>query len=223
LEARVAARTTGGATGQTTPGASFFAPREISFRSGDGAVPRELNAAIDAMRVGEEATVWVGPRVVATGSEAGSEGGEGSEGGSEGGSEDFGNFGDDASSATTPLVRYSEAADRLGATFSVVLVGMTHARDVFGDGTVMKRRVVEGPGDFPADCPLHDCRVEIRLEVEAEAEACEGAEVHRARDEVRPPADGAETAAFRLGCGAAPEALETAVRLMIPGETSVVT
>lgn len=30
-----------------------------------------------------------------------------------------------------------------------------------GTGEVMKRRVRDGQGDFPVDCPLEDCNVRI--------------------------------------------------------------
>jgi hypothetical protein len=32
-------------------------------------------------------------------------------------------------------------------------------RDLLGDGTTFKRRVKEGEGEFPADCPMHDCDI----------------------------------------------------------------
>lgn len=30
---------------------------------------------------------------------------------------------------------------------------------MYGDGKVIKRRLVEGKGDFPIDCPMEDCQV----------------------------------------------------------------
>lgn len=30
---------------------------------------------------------------------------------------------------------------------------------MYGDGRVMKRRLIEGKGDFPIDCPMEDCQV----------------------------------------------------------------
>lgn len=32
-------------------------------------------------------------------------------------------------------------------------------RDLLGDGSTFKRRVKEGEGEFPADCPMHDCDI----------------------------------------------------------------
>lgn len=34
-------------------------------------------------------------------------------------------------------------------------------RDLMGTGKVTKRRVKEGVGEFPVDCPLEDCAVRV--------------------------------------------------------------
>ena len=34
-----------------------------------------------------------------------------------------------------------------------------------GNGEVVKRRVKDGIGDFPTDCPLEDCAVQIHFRV----------------------------------------------------------
>jgi hypothetical protein len=36
---------------------------------------------------------------------------------------------------------------------------LAQVRDLLGDGTTFKRRVKEGEGEFPADCPMHDCDI----------------------------------------------------------------
>lgn len=36
---------------------------------------------------------------------------------------------------------------------------VAQVRDLLGDGTTFKRRVKEGEGEFPADCPMHDCDI----------------------------------------------------------------
>jgi hypothetical protein len=46
---------------EVAPGAEFSAKRTVWYRSGDGSLPAELAAAVDSMRVGEEATVWCEP------------------------------------------------------------------------------------------------------------------------------------------------------------------
>ncbi len=34
-------------------------------------------------------------------------------------------------------------------------------RDLTGTGEVTKRRIKEGVGEFPVDCPLEDCAVRV--------------------------------------------------------------
>lgn len=34
-------------------------------------------------------------------------------------------------------------------------------RDMTGNGAVMKRRIKEGTGQFPMDCPMEDSRLQI--------------------------------------------------------------
>ena len=38
-------------------------------------------------------------------------------------------------------------------------------RDMTGTGEVTKRRVREGRGEFPVDCPLDDCAVRVHFRV----------------------------------------------------------
>lgn len=38
-------------------------------------------------------------------------------------------------------------------------------RDMTGTGEVTKRRVREGRGEFPVDCPLEDCAVRVHFRV----------------------------------------------------------
>lgn len=40
---------------------------------------------------------------------------------------------------------------------------MVQVRDLVGDGSVTKRRVVDGSGEFPADCPLDDNAVRVHV------------------------------------------------------------
>lgn len=39
--------------------------------------------------------------------------------------------------------------------------GALQVRDMTGTGEVTKRRVKEGTGEFPVDCPLEDCAVRV--------------------------------------------------------------
>ena len=42
-----------------------------------------------------------------------------------------------------------------------------------GSGEVVKRRVKEGAGEFPADCPIEDCAVSVHWRIfPAQGQAC---------------------------------------------------
>ncbi|XP_042451820.1 peptidyl-prolyl cis-trans isomerase PASTICCINO1-like, partial [Zingiber officinale] len=45
--------------------------------------------------------------------------------------------------------------------FEVELVHFIQVRDMLGDGRLIKRRVVDGQGEFPMDCPLHDSLLRV--------------------------------------------------------------
>ncbi|PWZ57196.1 hypothetical protein Zm00014a_017530 [Zea mays] len=40
-------------------------------------------------------------------------------------------------------------------------IGKSEVRDMLGDGRLIKRRVVDGKGEFPMDCPLHDSLLRV--------------------------------------------------------------
>lgn len=46
-------------------------------------------------------------------------------------------------------------------TLSQPPVCCAQVRDMTGDGQVLKRRLREGTGDFPMDCPLNDTNVRL--------------------------------------------------------------
>ena len=96
------------------------------------------------------------------------------------------------------------------AVYEVELLGMTHIRDVMGDGEVTKRRLVQGKGQFPVDCPVHDALVRLRI--------------HSIRIEGVEDPIFAEPDVLRevhTGQAKLPELLETCVRIMVPGERSL--
>ena len=193
-----------------TPTAVLVPETVVRYVSGDGTLPPELDAAIATMRVGEEAMVYAPPK----------------------------RRPDRASLKKKPRLAMTldalELAARRGVEYRVRLLGMTHVRDVFGDGAVVKRRLEEGVGDFPGDCPVRDCAVRARVAVAAAAAASlddyqyllEGDDPFAALASANPGFahdTGAQTPlAFRLGAGAVPAAVETSVRLMLPGETALV-
>ena len=186
---------------------AFVAKRVVSCVSGDGTLPKALGAAVDAMRVGERCVVWASPSAAAAEISAAKT----------------------TSSSSFPAPPASAAMD--GVEYRVELISMVHVRDVFGDGFVAKRREREGFGEFPADCPLKDCRVRVhfraRLITNDETHETRKTETRHQREyayDTRLDASlGGAAFSFRLGCGRAPLALETSIRLMIPGETSRVT
>ena len=45
------------------------------------------------------------------------------------------------------------------------LVTLLQVRDMTGAGEVIKRRVKDGVGEFPADCPIEDCAVSVHLRI----------------------------------------------------------
>ena len=179
--------------------------------SGDGTL-RALGAAVDAMRVGERCVVWASPSAAAAEISAAKT----------------------TSSSSFPAPPASAAMD--GVEYRVELISMVHVRDVFGDGFVAKRREREGFGEFPADCPLKDCRVRVHFrarlitndvkhaaETRHQREYAYDTRADYAYDTRLDASLGGAAFSFRLGCGRAPLALETSIRLMIPGETSRVT
>jgi len=109
---------------------------------------------------------------------------------------------------------------------------MIQVRDLVGDGSVTKRRVVDGRGEFPADCPLDDNAVRVHVRAVAlpdeggGAGAGEGVLVWdtRADAAARASSSASEPAPFGfiIGTGAVPDAVDLGVRLMTPGETAVV-
>ena len=186
---------------------AFVAKRVVSCVSGDGTLPKALGAAVDAMsrrRARRRAGLALG-----------------------------GGGGDIRGEDDVVLVvsRASASAAMDGVEYRVELISMVHVRDVFGDGFVAKRREREGFGEFPADCPLKDCRVRVhfraRLITNDETHETRKTETRHQREyayDTRLDASlGGAAFSFRLGCGRAPLALETSIRLMIPGETSRVT
>ena len=118
--------------------------------------------------------------------------------------------------------RVPAAGVAAGVEFELALESMVHVRDLFGDGVVFKRREKEGAGEFPADCPVHDCACRAHFSVRVRPSGLSGFSddddpVFDTRDALGEPLE------FTLGCGTLPEALETSFRLAVPGEVSRVT
>eukprot|EP00958_Prasinococcus_capsulatus_P017981 scaffold2065_cov359-Prasinococcus_capsulatus_cf.AAC.12 len=97
--------------------------------------------------------------------------------------------------------------------YTVKLLSKIHIRDMFGDGQVIKRRYLEGEGEFPVDCPIEDTTVRAHW-------------VGRLTDgtvfqDTRMEGNG-EPREWSTGQGLQPEGLEQSIRLMIPSEKSLV-
>lgn len=133
--------------------------------------------------------------------------------------------------------RVPAAGVAAGVEFELALESMVHVRDLFGDGVVFKRREKEGAGEFPADCPVHDCACSVHFSVRVcpsgggfsggfsdtagainyDTAGADPTVVYDTRDALGEPLQ------FQLGCGTLPEALETSFRLAVPGEVFRVT
>ncbi|KAL5991649.1 G1/S-specific cyclin pas1 [Asimina triloba] len=100
--------------------------------------------------------------------------------------------------------------------FEVELVHFIQVRDVLGDGRLIKRRIVDGRGEFPMDCPLHDSLLRVHykgLLLDEEKTVFYDTKVDN---------DG-QPLEFGSGEGLVPEGFEMCVRLMLPGEKALVT
>ena len=245
----------------------FGSPSLLFFASGDGQLPPELDAvsishpphlasliahtrltlsflsyqAVNTMRVGEQSVVWVPPGPTRVWEPPGVEPGT-----------VRGRLGRKGTKKETSVCSFfsSVSGNTNGVEYHVRLVSIVHVRDVFGDGVVFKRRVLDGAGEFPGDCPVRDCAVSMRFAVRgvcgAEEDEKEQVAVKKEDDsectsEGNPEGTcddlfakfttrpgfffhtGPAPLTARLGCGDLPLALETSVRLMIPGEFSTVT
>ena len=127
---------------------------------------------------------------------------------------------------------------------TVRIASMVQVRDLVGaeagekGGRVTKKRVKEGRGEFPADCPLGDCAVRVHVRAVAlekggedgeEEEEVEGEVLWDTKQKEEGAADSYSSSSpspppfeFVIGTGAAPDAVDLAVCLMTPGEVSVV-
>ncbi|KAF0911958.1 hypothetical protein E2562_012770 [Oryza meyeriana var. granulata] len=100
--------------------------------------------------------------------------------------------------------------------FEVELVQFVQVRDMLGDGRLIKRRIVDGKGEFPMDCPLHDSLLRVHYK---------GMLLDEPKSifyDTRVDNHG-EPLEFCSGEGLVPEGFEMCVRLMLPGEKSIVT
>lgn len=100
--------------------------------------------------------------------------------------------------------------------FEVELVHFIQVRDMLGDGRLIKRRIRDGKGEFPMDCPLHDSLLRVHYKGMLLNE--ERTVFYDTRVD-----NNSQPLEFCSGEGLVPEGLEMCVRLMLPGEISLVT
>lgn len=115
--------------------------------------------------------------------------------------------------ARSPLMPFETSED---LQFEVELVHFIQVRDMLGDGRLIKRRIVDGKGEFPMDCPLHDSLLRVHYKGMLLNEE------NTVFYDTRIDNDG-QPLEFSSGEGLVPEGLEMCVRLMLPGEIALVT
>ncbi|GER39901.1 peptidyl-prolyl cis-trans isomerase PASTICCINO1 [Striga asiatica] len=100
--------------------------------------------------------------------------------------------------------------------FEVDLVHFVQVRDVLGDGRLIKRRLRDGRGDFPMDCPLQDSLLHVHYKamlLNEEKTVFYDTKIN----------NNGQPFEFRSGEGLVPEGFEMCTRLMLPGEIALVT
>ncbi|KAG2286973.1 hypothetical protein Bca4012_031741 [Brassica carinata] len=100
--------------------------------------------------------------------------------------------------------------------FEVELVHFIQVRDMLGDGRLIKRRIQDGRGEFPMDCPLQDSRLSVHYKGMLLNE--EKTVFYDSRIE-----NNDHPLEFSSGEGLVPEGFEMCTRLMLPGEIALVT
>ncbi|KAL0867205.1 hypothetical protein Bca101_046323 [Brassica carinata] len=100
--------------------------------------------------------------------------------------------------------------------FEVELVHFIQVRDMLGDGRLIKRRIKDGRGEFPMDCPLQDSRLSVHYKGMLLNE--EKTVFYDSRIE-----NNDQPLEFSSGEGLVPEGFEMCTRLMLPGEIALVT
>ncbi|RZC84240.1 hypothetical protein C5167_047027 [Papaver somniferum] len=100
--------------------------------------------------------------------------------------------------------------------FDVELVHFIQVRDMLGDGRLIKRRIRDGKGEFPMDCPLQDSLLRVHYKGMLLDE--QKTVFYNTRVD-----NGGQHVEFGSGEGLVPEGIEMCVRLMLPGEVALVT
>ncbi|XP_010504190.1 PREDICTED: peptidyl-prolyl cis-trans isomerase PASTICCINO1 [Camelina sativa] len=114
----------------------------------------------------------------------------------------------------SPLMHIDQ--DREEVHFEVELVHFIQVRDMLGDGRLIKRRIQDGRGEFPMDCPLQDSRLSVHYKgmlLDEEKTVFYDSKLENNDQPLE----------FSSGEGLVPEGFEMCTRLMLPGEIALVT
>lgn len=114
----------------------------------------------------------------------------------------------------SPLIPTTEGFEEI--IFEVELVHFIQVRDVLGDGRLIKRRIRDGRGEFPMDCPLQDSF--LRVHYKGMLLNDEKTVFYDTKLD-----NNGQPLEFSSGEGLVPEGFEMCVRLMVPGEIALVT
>ncbi|GMH35829.1 hypothetical protein BSKO_03697 [Bryopsis sp. KO-2023] len=117
-----------------------------------------------------------------------------------------------------PSGRFPSAPESLHQIeIEIDLKHVAQVRDMYGDGKVIKRRLVEGVGEFPMDCPMEDCAVRVHYKARPLSKESENQPETWVFDSAESSGDPLD---IEIGCGELPNGVEGCVRLMLPGEIS---
>lgn len=213
-----------GAPGETI----FEGLEEIFCELGDGTLPPGIEDAVSEMKRGEKATVWC--------PESGARGGKKvPEPFYDALEEEVDEESTDGEFSGERFVEYeitlhdfTQVGIKLffklsrekkllhGTDIDIYVFGQLQVRDLVGDGSVMKRILKKGRGEFPTDCPLEDTSVTFHLKVRQAGSTSW-------LTDTRGPDGSGQPLTVETGTGDLPEAIDSAVRLMIPEEVAFVT
>ncbi|BBH06210.1 FKBP-type peptidyl-prolyl cis-trans isomerase family protein [Prunus dulcis] len=115
---------------------------------------------------------------------------------------------------TSPFLPAVEGLEEVH--FEVALVHFIQVRDMLGDGRLIKRRIRDGKGEFPMDCPLQDSLLRVHYKGMLQNEEKTIFFDTRVDNHGQP-------LEFCSGEGLVPEGFEMCVRLMVPEEIALVT
>ncbi|KAG7675097.1 hypothetical protein Ndes2526A_g07851 [Nannochloris sp. 'desiccata'] len=195
---------------------------EIKCSLGDGTLPPGLEKAISGLRRGEEAIVWcpialASPNITSKNTSSNATASSSTMFPTPPSQESLGIGGD-----LYPSLRYIE--------FTVSLLDFSQVRDLTGDGGAVKRILKKGRGDFPADCPLEDTKVNAKIRVRpAQNKSNTGTNSTTSESNMTPnwvPLPGSTDATgsidIDLGMGQVPAPVDAGLRLMLRGEVASV-